>query len=136
MPLLKITSASFAPSLAGTRDVYTSPLSKFCLAVKIELNRASDRAFISEYSTKREYLNGSSNKIRPTLRKCNGQMGWRLSDKVGYSDCRWEQEIGGNITSLGKPSPTKLSVVPSLQRHIDCDSEDIFEDILQQKRGR
>ncbi|KAF5877588.1 uncharacterized protein Bfra_001955 [Botrytis fragariae] len=25
MPWLKITSASFPPSLAGTRDVYTSP---------------------------------------------------------------------------------------------------------------
>ncbi|KAF5877589.1 uncharacterized protein Bfra_001956 [Botrytis fragariae] len=40
------------------------------------------------------------------------------------------------VLSLGKPSPTKLSVVPSLRRHIDCDLEDSFEDILQQKRGR
>ncbi|TGO10642.1 hypothetical protein BTUL_0129g00240 [Botrytis tulipae] len=91
---------------------------------------------MSKSSTKRECLNGSSNKLRLTLRKRTGQMGWRLSDKVGYSECCWEQEIGGNITSLGKPSPTKLSVVPSLRRHIDCDSEDISEDILQQKRGR
>ncbi|KAF7930455.1 uncharacterized protein EAE98_004855 [Botrytis deweyae] len=37
MPLLKTASASFPPSLAGNRDVYTSPLSKFCLVVEIEL---------------------------------------------------------------------------------------------------
>ncbi|CCD53884.1 hypothetical protein ACHAQE_002388 [Botrytis cinerea] len=77
MPLLKTTSSSFPPPLAGTRDACISP----------------------------------------------------------QIHCRWEQEVGGNITSLEKPSPTKLSVVPSLRRHIDCDLEDSFEDILQQKGG-
>ncbi|KAM3150320.1 hypothetical protein ABEW05_009351 [Botrytis cinerea] len=157
MSLSKITSAYFH---WYQRCIYLT--TKFSLAVKVELvkriiaagvtealaknddifirydfmmhwlphtslqNRASDRTSISKSSTKRECLNSSSNKIRLTRRKRTGQT---------EIHCRWEQEVGGNITSLEKPSPTKLSVVPSLRRHIDCDLEDSFEDILQQKGG-
>ncbi|ATZ52549.1 hypothetical protein BCIN_08g02320 [Botrytis cinerea B05.10] len=102
MPLLKTTSSSFPPPLAGTRDACISPPSKFsprrcnltgqnhhrssveyCMqrvVIKCERsyikNRASDRTSISKSSTKRECLNSSSNKIRPTRRKRTGQTGW------------------------------------------------------------
>ncbi|KAF7909770.1 uncharacterized protein EAF01_003488 [Botrytis porri] len=107
MPLLKITSASFPPFLAGTRDVYTSPQCershiKVRVTFAAEFQQTSEalasdenvvipdticmhwlphtslrnRASISKSSTKRECLNGSSNRIYPTLRKRTGQTSW------------------------------------------------------------